>query len=149
MSPKLLILGLAVVFGLGAWVADAFIGHFVFHDGSLWGLMTTEIPHGALHERLVAVAACLGLGVAASLLIAPRTGTYRKLKAAHRALTALTACSEALVRIGEEIELSEEICRTLVDVGGYRLHANCTGEGSPTVVLEAGWSDCWLNWYSG
>jgi pimeloyl-ACP methyl ester carboxylesterase len=35
----------------------------------------------------------------------------------------------------------------LVDVGGYRLHAHCTGEGSPTVILEAGWSDCWLNWY--
>jgi pimeloyl-ACP methyl ester carboxylesterase len=26
----------------------------------------------------------------------------------------------------------------LVDVGGHRLHINCTGTGSPTVVLEAG-----------
>jgi pimeloyl-ACP methyl ester carboxylesterase len=26
----------------------------------------------------------------------------------------------------------------LVDVGGYRLHINCTGSGTPTVVLEAG-----------
>jgi pimeloyl-ACP methyl ester carboxylesterase len=26
----------------------------------------------------------------------------------------------------------------LVDVGGYRLHLNCTGTGSPTVVLEPG-----------
>ena len=26
----------------------------------------------------------------------------------------------------------------LVDVGGYRLHVYCIGEGSPTVVLEAG-----------
>jgi pimeloyl-ACP methyl ester carboxylesterase len=26
----------------------------------------------------------------------------------------------------------------LVDVGGHRLHVNCTGTGSPTVVLEAG-----------
>src|SRR5215216_1895068 len=25
----------------------------------------------------------------------------------------------------------------LVDVGGYRLHINCVGEGSPTVILEA------------
>lgn len=34
----------------------------------------------------------------------------------------------------------------LVDVGGYRLHLNCTGEGSPTVVMEAGgaaWSIGW------
>ena len=26
----------------------------------------------------------------------------------------------------------------LIDVGGHRLHLNCTGSGSPTVVLEAG-----------
>jgi hypothetical protein len=26
----------------------------------------------------------------------------------------------------------------LIDVGGYRLHLKCSGEGSPTVILEAG-----------
>ncbi len=26
----------------------------------------------------------------------------------------------------------------LVDVGGYRLHINCMGQGSPTVILESG-----------
>jgi len=34
----------------------------------------------------------------------------------------------------------------LVDIGGYRLHINCTGSGSPTVVIEAGagdWSTTW------
>ena len=29
----------------------------------------------------------------------------------------------------------------MVDVGGYRLHINCTGTGSPTVVIDAGWGD--------
>ena len=35
----------------------------------------------------------------------------------------------------------------LVDVGGYRLHLNCTG--SPTVVIESGmgdWSASWSGW---
>src|SRR6266508_2309430 len=34
----------------------------------------------------------------------------------------------------------------LVDIGGYRLHINCTGTGSPTAVIEAGlgdWSTTW------
>ena len=34
----------------------------------------------------------------------------------------------------------------MVDVGGYRLHLNCTGSGSPTVVIDAGHgasSDSW------
>jgi pimeloyl-ACP methyl ester carboxylesterase len=33
-----------------------------------------------------------------------------------------------------------------VDVGGYRLHINCTGTGTPTVVIDAGlgdWSTTW------
>ncbi|HJS28937.1 MAG TPA: alpha/beta hydrolase [Anaerolineales bacterium] len=34
----------------------------------------------------------------------------------------------------------------LMDVGGYRLHLNCTGTGSPTVIIDAGlgdWSTTW------
>jgi pimeloyl-ACP methyl ester carboxylesterase len=34
----------------------------------------------------------------------------------------------------------------LVDVGGYRLHINCTGTGSPTVVIEAGLGDWSTGW---
>jgi len=35
----------------------------------------------------------------------------------------------------------------LVDVGGFRLHLVCEGEGSPTVVLDAGSADAWLTWF--
>src|SRR5262245_6724412 len=34
----------------------------------------------------------------------------------------------------------------MVDVGGYRLHINCTGRGSPTVIMEAGLSEPSLMW---
>lgn len=34
----------------------------------------------------------------------------------------------------------------LVDVGGYRMHVNCIGQGSPTVVLEAGQGDFSVFW---
>jgi pimeloyl-ACP methyl ester carboxylesterase len=34
----------------------------------------------------------------------------------------------------------------LVDVGGYRLHLYCTGEGTPTVVLDAGLGGGALDW---
>ena len=33
-----------------------------------------------------------------------------------------------------------------MDVGGYRLHINCTGTGSPTVVIDAGWGDWSTAW---
>jgi pimeloyl-ACP methyl ester carboxylesterase len=34
----------------------------------------------------------------------------------------------------------------LVDVGGYRLHINCQGQGNPTVVMESGNGNFSLNW---
>jgi pimeloyl-ACP methyl ester carboxylesterase len=34
----------------------------------------------------------------------------------------------------------------LVDIGGYKLHINCTGTGSPTVILDAGLGGTSLDW---
>jgi pimeloyl-ACP methyl ester carboxylesterase len=34
----------------------------------------------------------------------------------------------------------------LVDLGGFRLHVNCTGNGSPTVVVENGLGDFSVDW---
>jgi pimeloyl-ACP methyl ester carboxylesterase len=34
----------------------------------------------------------------------------------------------------------------LVDLGGHRLHVNCTGNGSPTVVIENGLGDFSFDW---
>jgi pimeloyl-ACP methyl ester carboxylesterase len=36
----------------------------------------------------------------------------------------------------------------MVDVGGHRLHINCVGTGSPTVVIDAGWGDWSATWDS-
>jgi pimeloyl-ACP methyl ester carboxylesterase len=32
------------------------------------------------------------------------------------------------------------------DVGGYKMHIDCTGEGSPTVILESGLGDTYVSW---
>jgi hypothetical protein len=34
----------------------------------------------------------------------------------------------------------------LVDLGGHKLHVNCTGTGSPTVVVENGLGDFSFDW---
>jgi len=48
----------------------------------------------------------------------------------------------ASVRDAQDYRASGE----LIDVGGYRLHLNCTGEGAPTVVLDAGLGGSSLDW---
>jgi pimeloyl-ACP methyl ester carboxylesterase len=35
----------------------------------------------------------------------------------------------------------------LIDVGGYRMHIDCVGQGSPTVILDSGLSDSSLSWF--
>jgi pimeloyl-ACP methyl ester carboxylesterase len=34
----------------------------------------------------------------------------------------------------------------LIDVGGYKMHINCTGQGTPTVVLDSGLGDSYVSW---
>jgi hypothetical protein len=36
----------------------------------------------------------------------------------------------------------------MIDIGGYRLHLDCTGQGLPTVVFDSGLSDDSITWYS-
>ncbi|HEV8052100.1 MAG TPA: hypothetical protein VGP47_06380, partial [Parachlamydiaceae bacterium] len=35
---------------------------------------------------------------------------------------------------------------SLIDVGGYRLHINCSGNGGPTVILDAGMGCNSIEW---
>lgn len=49
---------------------------------------------------------------------------------------------------------SERICLRrnpppgrMIDVGGYKLHLNCSGQGSPAVILEGGLGDSSLIWH--
>jgi len=34
----------------------------------------------------------------------------------------------------------------LVDIGGYRLHIYCAGQGSPTVIFDSGLGDSYMSW---
>jgi pimeloyl-ACP methyl ester carboxylesterase len=35
----------------------------------------------------------------------------------------------------------------LFDVGGYKMHIDCAGEGSPAVILESGLGDTYISWH--
>jgi pimeloyl-ACP methyl ester carboxylesterase len=34
----------------------------------------------------------------------------------------------------------------LIDVGGYEMHINCSGQGTPVVILDSGLGDSYLSW---
>lgn len=59
-------------------------------------------------------------------------------------LLALGASYEAFMAAGDADRYPAR--GQLVDIGGYQLHISCVGEGSPTVVLDAGLGGFSLDW---
>lgn len=59
-------------------------------------------------------------------------------------LAASGATYEAIMRAGDAKRYPPP--GQLLDVGGYRLHLHCVGQGSPTVVLDAGLGSFSLDW---
>src|SRR5215217_880138 len=78
----------------------------------------------------------------------------RVLRTIGRTLAALVGLIVVLGLVGAIYESAAETADMradpppgqLVDVGGYRLHINCTGTGSPSVVIESGWGDMSAAW---
>src|SRR5215469_18878690 len=71
------------------------------------------------------------------------TKTLRLLVRISFGLIALVLTLLVVTTIYETVATADERARfrppgRLVDVGGYRLHLRCEGQGSPTVVLESG-----------
>jgi pimeloyl-ACP methyl ester carboxylesterase len=54
------------------------------------------------------------------------------------AMLALAAVGGGYETVGEATDEDYPMPGQLIDVGGHRLHLNCTGSGSPTVVLQPG-----------
>jgi pimeloyl-ACP methyl ester carboxylesterase len=66
-------------------------------------------------------------------------------KLSNVAGTLIGCCLALGVAIAQEQQPPPPIGR-LVDVGGFRLHINCTGKGGPTVVLISGAGDFSFDW---
>ncbi|HMO59704.1 MAG TPA: alpha/beta hydrolase, partial [Roseiflexaceae bacterium] len=87
---------------------------------------------------------------------ASRHSSRRVLRRIGRTLVVLVGLLVILGLVGVGYETAAEAADTraypppgrLVDVGGYRLHINCMGTGSPTVIIEAGWGDWSASWNS-
>jgi pimeloyl-ACP methyl ester carboxylesterase len=59
-------------------------------------------------------------------------------------VAAFTFC--LAVRVGAASSSQPAAPGKLVELGGHRLHVNCTGKGSPTVVIENGLGDFSFDW---
>ncbi len=71
-----------------------------------------------------------------------------ELKRMHRALLALSNCNQALLHANNEMELLSEICRIVVEIGGYKMawvgYAEDDEEKSVRPVAQAGFEEGYL-----
>lgn len=71
-----------------------------------------------------------------------------ELRKVNRALKTLSECNQALVRTTDETDLLREICRIIVETGGYRLawvgYAEQDKEKTVRPVAQAGYEDGYL-----
>ena len=68
--------------------------------------------------------------------ISERKRAERMLQSVNRALKVLSACNGALVHAGDEPQLLADICRLIVDLGGYRLAWVGFAEHSPEKTVR-------------
>ena len=71
-----------------------------------------------------------------------------ELRRLNRALLATSACNQAMLHAVNEMELLHEICRIVVEIGGYRMawvgYAEDDREKSISLVAKAGFDDGYL-----
>jgi pimeloyl-ACP methyl ester carboxylesterase len=73
----------------------------------------------------------------------------------HRAVRVLLTLIIAVLVVGglyENISEARErrfhpMPGQLVDIGGYKMHIYCAGQGSPTIILDAGMGDSFISWH--
>jgi pimeloyl-ACP methyl ester carboxylesterase len=61
----------------------------------------------------------------------------------------LSACTDVKEATDQPLVIAEGTPSSisgLIDVGAYRLYYHCMGEGTPAVILEAGWGDVGDTW---
>ena len=97
--------------------------------------------------RLMVYALCVFAGLAIVFLVLPKVlrlihQVLLKLCYAIGVILLLAAIGATYQAIESSRDEREPPAGRLVDVGGHKMHIDCEGQGTPTVVLEAGlWDD--------
>ena len=108
METKYGMVALAFVLGLIVWGIDVI-------------LMAFNVTNHSIYAGLIALVGFLALGLLASKFLARQQRIEKELCRVNRALKTLSECNQAMIRATEESELLYDICRIIVDVGGYHL----------------------------
>lgn len=111
-------------------------------------LPLTRIFEPVMENLAKAIMLCRDHEAYTSGLISQRDVAWAGLRKVNRALRTLSAGNEAVVRVQTEPELLNEMCRTLTEIGGYRMAWVCYAVNderrSVRIMAQRGFDDGYL-----
>lgn len=112
----------AFIIGLLYWVLDAGVDYLIFYeDYSFAELLFGPFPSLEIYIRLVIIFLFVVFGYFFARIFARQQQTKEKLEHINHALHLLSRLNRYLVRINDEQELLDKICRLFVEEGDYDL----------------------------
>ena len=137
--------GWALLAGLSTWLTAqpqrwAAVPALVLGASGITLLLLGTSAHPALDWMWPPVLLVLAIWMGVRVHLDLGSGPARWLLFPAVAAMGIAAVGAAYQTLGTALDASptSSMPGRLIDVGGHRLHLNCTGNGSPTVVVEAG-----------
>jgi PAS domain S-box-containing protein len=143
MKTRHKILLLAITIGVIAWFIDAVLHTLIFNRGNFLEMLITNMSTSEITFRLILLITFVGLGVFISKNMTKHQRVEEELKGVNRALKVISESNKALIHAEEENALLLDICRIIVETGGYRLAwvGFARQDSNKSVQLAAQWGE--------
>ncbi len=119
MKTEHKIIAASVGFGLLFWGIDAILDYQFFYEGTLMGLLLTDVPPHEVYIRCVVFIVALMSGVLASSALAKRKRAEGKVANLNRVLRTIRNVNRLITMEKDRDRLLQGVCDTLTQARGY------------------------------
>ncbi len=121
MKTQSKILFLSMLVGVMTWVIDAVLDTLISTRVTFLEMLITKVPILGIFSRSIILAICILAGFIVTGILRKHHRFEEEIKGVNRALKVISESDKALVHAQEEPALLREICRIIVETGGYGL----------------------------
>ncbi len=143
MKTQHKILLLAIILGVMTWFIDAVLHTVVFYRGTFLEMLITKVSASEISFRLILFIIFVGFGIVILRIMTRHQRVAEELKGVNRALKVISESNKALIHAEEENTLLMDICRIIVETGGYRLAwvGFASQDSKKSIKLAAQWGE--------
>ena len=98
MKTERKVIAVSVMFGLLVWIVDAVLDYLLFYEGTLLGLLITDVPGHELYIRSFTIASFLVFGIILSRVMAEQVRVEEKIEHLNLVLRAIRNVNQLITR---------------------------------------------------